>query len=279
MGLEKNTYGGKGDSVSFKIRVLKLLAAIGTSGGGSATEATLLQVLTALQNIDISVDNIEIDADQINLNTDTLEALIAASNALLTTIDTSLNNIESDSAAILSGITGVGGTNFFLASLDGNTVSILTEVTAIDAGINGVGGVIDKLSTANISLSVLDDWDESDRAKVNLIVGQVGVAGGTGVDAANVIRVSLATDVPLPAFASGTETPTASIATDSTGSPVTAGKKAVIFTTDATFAGTILGVARNPNTSYPFEVTNPGATLAAIAYTVTAGSMTIDVQV
>lgn len=33
---------------------------------------------------------------------------------------------------------------------------------------------------------------------VNVIAGQAGVAGGTGADGANVLRVSLATDVPLP---------------------------------------------------------------------------------
>lgn len=49
------------------------------------------------------------------------------------------------------------------------------------------------------SLSVIDDWDESDRAKVNPIAGAVGVAGGSGVDATNVQRVSLATNVALPA--------------------------------------------------------------------------------
>lgn len=48
------------------------------------------------------------------------------------------------------------------------------------------------------ALQIIDDWDESDRAKVNPIVGQAGVAGGTGADAANVQRVSLATDIPLP---------------------------------------------------------------------------------
>lgn len=53
--------------------------------------------------------------------------------------------------------------------------------------------------TQTASLSVLDDWDESDRAKVNLIVGQAGIAAGTGVDGATVPRVTLATNVPLPA--------------------------------------------------------------------------------
>lgn len=49
------------------------------------------------------------------------------------------------------------------------------------------------------SLAVLDDWDESDRAKVNVIVGQAGIAGGTGTDGATVPRVTLATNVGLPA--------------------------------------------------------------------------------
>lgn len=55
------------------------------------------------------------------------------------------------------------------------------------------------LTAIQTAVQIMDDWDESDRAKVNLIAGQAGVAGGTGADAANVQRVSLATDIPLPA--------------------------------------------------------------------------------
>jgi len=63
--------------------------------------------------------------------------------------------------------------------------------------------VLDSNSAAvAASLSVVDDWDESDRAKVNLIVGQAGIAGGTGVDGATVPRVTLATNVGLPAGSS-----------------------------------------------------------------------------
>jgi len=64
-----------------------------------------------------------------------------------------------------------------------------------------VDGTVTETNSAAIltALQILDDWDESDRAKVNLIVGQAGIAGGTGVDGATVPRVSLATDVALPA--------------------------------------------------------------------------------
>lgn len=41
---------------------------------------------------------------------------------------------------------------------------------------------------------IMDDWDESDRAKVNPIVGQAGVAAGAGNVGATVQRVVIATD-------------------------------------------------------------------------------------
>lgn len=64
-------------------------------------------------------------------------------------------------------------------------------------------GTVTEANSAAIaaSLSVMDDWDETDRAKVNIIAGQVGVAGGTGTDSALTQRVSLATNVALPAGA------------------------------------------------------------------------------
>lgn len=49
------------------------------------------------------------------------------------------------------------------------------------------------------AVEIMDDWDETDRAKVNLIVGQAGIAAGTGVDGVTVPRVTLATNVALPA--------------------------------------------------------------------------------
>ncbi len=54
-------------------------------------------------------------------------------------------------------------------------------------------------SGAATSLAIIDDWDESDRAKVNPIVGQAGIQGASGTVSANTQRVVLATDVALPA--------------------------------------------------------------------------------
>lgn len=47
------------------------------------------------------------------------------------------------------------------------------------------------------ALQIMDDWDESDRAKVNIIVGQAGVTAGAGAVAANTPRVTHASDDPV----------------------------------------------------------------------------------
>lgn len=50
--------------------------------------------------------------------------------------------------------------------------------------------------STSTSTGVMDDWDESDRAKVNTIVGQAGVAAGAGAVGATVQRTTLASDDP-----------------------------------------------------------------------------------
>ena len=46
------------------------------------------------------------------------------------------------------------------------------------------------------SLAVIDDWDESDRAKVNLISSQAGIDGGAGATTAKTVRIIAASDSP-----------------------------------------------------------------------------------
>lgn len=71
---------------------------------------------------------------------------------------------------------------------------VVTQSTA--ANLNVTEASAAAIKTA---VEIMDDWDETDRAKVNLIAGQAGIAGGTGADGANVPRVTLATDIALPA--------------------------------------------------------------------------------
>jgi hypothetical protein len=53
-----------------------------------------------------------------------------------------------------------------------------------------------QLDAAVTALQILDDWDETDRAKVNIIAGQAGVAGGAGAVGATTQRMTLASDDP-----------------------------------------------------------------------------------
>jgi hypothetical protein len=63
------------------------------------------------------------------------------------------------------------------------------------------------------ALQIMDDWDESDRAKVNLIVGQAGIAAGAGAVGVTVPRVTLASDDPGVALLTTIDADTGSILT------------------------------------------------------------------
>ncbi|MBP8055066.1 MAG: hypothetical protein KA314_04460 [Chloroflexi bacterium] len=142
--------------------------------------------------------------------------------ALLTTIDTDTGAISSTMVAlagalasvatdaltanIIAGETGVaGGTG----NAGANTIRVVSAaddlaVAALDniylslgAGAGADLASIEASAGSQVaSLGVMDDWDESDRAKVNIIAGQAGVSAGAGAVAANTPRVTLASDDP-----------------------------------------------------------------------------------
>ena len=66
-------------------------------------------------------------------------------------------------------------------------------LTTIDSDTNDI----------KTAVEIIDNIVETNRAATNPISGQVGIAGGTGVDGATVVRVSLATDISLPAGTNG----------------------------------------------------------------------------
>lgn len=90
-----------------------------------------------------------------------------------------LKSIEDKLAATLT----VGGSVTANAGTNLNTSAL-----ALESGGN--------LAAAATALQVLDDWDETDRAKVNIVVGQAGITAGAGAVAANTPRVTLASDDP-----------------------------------------------------------------------------------
>jgi hypothetical protein len=94
-------------------------------------------------------------------------------------------------------ITDAGGTAADVTAanalkVDGSAVT--QPISAVSLPLPTGAATEGKQDTGNASLSIIDDWDESDRAKVNPIVGQAGVQGGAGVVTALTQRVAIATD-------------------------------------------------------------------------------------
>jgi hypothetical protein len=90
----------------------------------------------------------------------------------------------------------------FMAIVSGSEGSqtfaeIVGGAGAVSAGVQRMTLASD--DPAVVSVQIMDDWDESDRAKVNLIVGQAGIAAGAGAVAATVPRITLASDDPAVA--------------------------------------------------------------------------------
>ena len=73
---------------------------------------------------------------------------------------------------------------------------------AVDAGTQRSTLASD--DPAVTALEIMDDWDESDRAKVNPIAGQAGVAAGAGAVDALTQRITAASDDPIVANQAGT---------------------------------------------------------------------------
>jgi hypothetical protein len=175
---------------------------------GAATESTLASraseaTLSALNAKVVTVDtgNVSVTASALPTGAST-SALQSAGNASLSSIDTKLSsqataaNQATEIASLSSIDTKLSTTNASLAAIDADLdVALSTRASEATLATRASEAT---LAAAAASLSVLDDWDESDRAKVNPIVGQAGVQGASGVVSANTQRVTLATDVALP---------------------------------------------------------------------------------
>jgi len=78
----------------------------------------------------------------------------------------------------------------------GNTVTVTGTLTVTQSTAANLNMTEANSAAIAASLGVIDDWDESDRAKVNLIAGQAGITADAGAVAANTPRVTLASNDP-----------------------------------------------------------------------------------
>jgi len=92
---------------------------------------------------------------------------------------------------------GVTATNYADINAANTARTTGTKVVAVQP-IDAEGHVVDwsDLDDCKTALQVIDDWDETDRCKVNPIAGQAGVAAGAGTSNALTQRIVTATDSP-----------------------------------------------------------------------------------
>lgn len=112
-------------------------------------------------------------------------------------------NIGEGDKAVAAAVTFSGDASkvfgSFLGIISGTAESYV--FTLCPGGAGAVDGGTPRVTLASddpavVALQIIDDWDESDRAKVNLIVGQAGITAGAGAVAANTPRVTHASDDP-----------------------------------------------------------------------------------
>ena len=115
------------------------------------------------------------------------------------------STVTANGSYLILNVAGASHVRIILSPYTSGTATAVLRVAIgqfggrLDVNIAALGmGALDvtEVNSAAIaaSLGVLDDWDESDRAKINPIVGQAGVAAGAGASGANTVRVVTASD-------------------------------------------------------------------------------------
>jgi hypothetical protein len=101
---------------------------------------------------------------------------------------------------------GADGAAVDASAADPLPVAVIAGQVTVAAGSGLNGATVQRVTVATddtvatdltaikTAVQIMDDWDESDRVKSNPIVGQAGVAAGSGTNGATVQRVTVATD-------------------------------------------------------------------------------------
>lgn len=166
-------------------------------------------MLTALQLIDNAVDGNYLNCNLNIAGTDCVgNSGVLAAGVLRVTIatDDEVNNllgtIDTDTGNMVTALQLIDN------AVDGNYLNVNLNIAGTDC-VGGSGAqdaqtlrvilatddpAVAHLNNILTALQIMDDWDESDRAKVNPIAGQVGVQGAEGTITALTQRVTLATD-------------------------------------------------------------------------------------
>lgn len=117
-----------------------------------------------------------------------------------TFVDTRTESTNSHHRQVI--VIGDPATNAGVAPVDATTGLVVNIGPGITLGAGAVAATTPRVTHASddpvtTAVQIMDDWDESDRAKVNIIVGQAGITAGAGAVAANTPRVTHASDDPV----------------------------------------------------------------------------------
>ena len=103
------------------------------------------------------------------------------------------NVVEALSTNLALVIAAINAVEIDTGDIDLNTDGLEGLITATNALLTTIDADTDAIKTA---VEVMDDWDETNRAAVNVIPGQVGVAADEGASDALTQRVVSASDDP-----------------------------------------------------------------------------------
>ncbi len=173
-----------------------LLATIDADTGGILTSVELLD--NAISGSEMQVDIVTVPADPFGANADAA-ATAGSTGSMQAKFRLMTSQLDAIKTAVETLDNTVGGSELqvdVITSALPTGASTLAEQQSQTTHLATIAGDTTAIETA---IQIMDDWDETDRAKVNLIAAQAGITGAAGAVAANTPRVTLASDDPAVA--------------------------------------------------------------------------------
>jgi hypothetical protein len=172
LGTDGTNYQVLKTDSSGELQVDVLSSALPTGASTSAKQDTIIGhvdgIETLLTTIDGRVDGVETLLTAIDGHVDQIEGYVDGVEGLLSTIDGHVDGVETSLSSIDAKTPALGQALAAASTpvvLTAAQITTLTPPAAITNYANETGG---NLAAIAASASVLDDWDESDRAKVTL---------------------------------------------------------------------------------------------------------------
>lgn len=254
------TFGGGPTNEGIERR-LDTLITEGLGGGTGLTDTELrasdvgvldTEVRDAVEDVALAVDGLEPLTDaQLRLTPVPVSGSVSVTEPV--SVDDNGGSLTVDGTVSVSNFPAtqpVSGTvTANLGTIDGAATEATLGTLALESGGN--------LAGAAASLAVMDDWDEADRAKVNVIAGQAGVDAGSGTVSAATQRVVLATDVALPAGTNSLGKTVAEASASGTGTSTFR---------DAALSNADVAVKASAGRVYGYNLFNPGSALAYVHF-------------